>query len=148
MLRIILSGTVVGLVSGLLLFFVFFYIDMMTNIDLLHLLLNVDFIYPGELPFWVEVLLHLLVSVTIGIIFKVIYKRYFYFHLKAHVIFAIVFIALYFILIELSVQTLRMNHAMGLTLWTIFHIGYLQLLHYIYVHQADYFILEKLMRKG
>lgn len=148
MLRIIFSGTIVGLISGLLLFFVFFYIDLMTNIDLLHLLLNVDFIYPGELPFWVEVLFHLLISVVIGIIFKLIYKRYFHFHLKAHLIFAIIFISLYFLLIELSVETIRMNHPMGLTLWTIFHIGYLQLLHYIYVHQADFMFLEKLMRKG
>lgn len=144
MIRIFLSGTVVGIISGTLLFLILYYIDAMTNIQLVRLLLNVDFIYAGDINFIIEVALHLLTSIIIGIIFKVIYFKFFKYHLILHVFAALVFAGLYFLLSYLAVTPIRTNEHIGFILWMIFHIGYLQIIHLIYVNQWDVYVMNKL----
>lgn len=144
MKRILLAGSSVGIISGILLFLILFYIDRMTNIELVRLLLNIDFIYSGELPFSIEVGLHLITSIVIGIIFKVIYLKFFEYHLMLHVLAAIVFAGLYFLLSYLALTPIHTNEHIGFILWIIFHIGYLQIIHLIYVNQWDVYVMNKL----
>lgn len=144
MIRIFLSGTVVGIISGTLLFLILYYIDAMTNIQLVRLLLNVDFIYAGDIQFLIEFILHIITSIIIGIIFKVIYLKFFKYHLLLHVFAACVFGALYFLLSYLAVTPIRTDEHIGFILWIIFHIGYLQIIHLIYVNQWDVYVMNKL----
>lgn len=144
MVRIILSGTAVGIISGTLLFVILYYIDAMTNIELVRLLLNIDFFYDDEIHAVIEVGLHLLTSIIIGIIFKVIYVRFFKYHLLMHVFAACVFAGLYYLLSHLAVTPIRTDEHIGFILWMIFHVGYLQIIHLIYVNQWDVYVMNKM----
>lgn len=143
MLRIIVSGTLLGLISGILLFLVLFYIDVMTDIELVRLLLNIDFLYRGDVPFFLELTLHLATSVIICIVLKFIYVRFFSLHLIGHVVLAVIFASLYFILKALAVTPIHTDAHIGFILWMIFHIGYLQIIHLTYINQWDVILLNQ-----
>ena len=144
MVRIILSGTVVGTLSGLLLFFLLYYIDAMTDIELVRLLLNIDFIYSGDVHPIMEVGLHIVTSIIIGIIFKTVYAKFFAYHLRAHVFAALIFAGLYFLLSNIAVSPIRTDEHIGFILWMIFHVGYLQVIHLIYINQWDVYLMNKM----
>lgn len=144
MIRIFISGTILGIITGSLLFLVLFFIDVMTDIGLVNLLINIDFIYNGDVPFILEFGLHIITSIIISIIFKFIYIRAFYLHLKAHVVAVIIFAGLYFLLKALAVTPIQTETHIGFVLWTIFHIGYLQLIHLTYINQWDSILLNKI----
>lgn len=143
MIRIMLVGTILGTISGSLLFLVLYYIDKMTDIELVHLLINVDFLFNSSVPTYIEVGLHLITSIIICTLFKLIYVKYFYLHLKAHVIAVLVFAGLYFLLMELAVTPLETQAHIGFILWMIFHIGYLQIIHLTLINQWDVTLLNK-----
>ena len=144
MMRIIISGTILGIITGVLLFLVLYFIDVMTDIGLVYLLINIDFIYSGDVPAILEFGLHIFTSIIICIIFKLIYVRVFYLHLKAHVVAVIIFAGLYFLLKALAVAPVHTETHIGFILWTIFHIGYLQLIHLTYINQWDAILLNKI----
>lgn len=130
--KIIISGIIIGTITGLLLLLMFSYIQMQSGIALMDLLLNIDFIYSGPLNIFIEIGLHLIVSIIIAVLLKAVYvyKRSWY--LLATMIVLLITIALYFILQSVGHSVIIFDNSIGFTLWTIFHIGYFQLIYYMY----------------
>jgi len=65
----ILQGLVTGLISGTVLGLFLKLVETLTKLKVYTLLLNIDFIYIGYIPEILEFIIHLAVSVIIGIIF-------------------------------------------------------------------------------
>ncbi|GAB3058660.1 hypothetical protein ACFOU0_04340 [Salinicoccus sesuvii] len=132
MRKILISGLVTGIISGLLLFLVCFYVELAAEMELMTLLLNVDFIYDGGLNIVVEVAFHLIVSIFLATVLKwlYVYRRDLY--MPGMVTVGVVTTLLYFILSSLAVQNLELYGYIGFTLWVILHIGYLEALHLMY----------------
>ncbi|SDK36100.1 hypothetical protein [Lacicoccus qingdaonensis] len=130
--KIFISGVITGTITGLLLVLMFAYIQMQSGIPLMDLLLNVDFIYSGPLNIVFEIVLHLIVSIIIAVLLKAVfvYRRSWY--LAITVIFFLITVALYFILQAIGYSVTIYDNRIGFTLWTIFHIGYFQLIYYMY----------------
>lgn len=130
--KIIISGVITGMITGLLLLLMFAYIQIQSGIPLMDLLLNVDFIYSGPLNILTEIGLHLIVSIVIAIFLKAafVYKRSWY--ILITVVTFLITVALYFILQAIGHSVTIFDNRIGLTLWTIFHIGYFQLIYYMY----------------
>ncbi|WP_052254646.1 hypothetical protein [Salinicoccus sp. YB14-2] len=130
--KIIFSGVIIGTITGLLLLLMFAYIQIQSGIPLMDLLLNVDFIYSGPLNILVEIGLHLIVSIIIAVLLKAVfvYKRSWYIFVT--VVIFLITVALYFILQAIGHSVIIFDNRIGLTLWTIFHLGYFQLIYYMY----------------
>ena len=130
--KIIISGVIIGTITGLLLLLMFAYIQIQSGIPLRDLLLNVDFIYSGPLNILTEIALHMLVSIIIAVLLKsvFVYKRSWY--LVITVIIFLTTVALYYILQAIGHSVTIFDNKIGFTLWTIFHIGYFQLIYYMY----------------
>ncbi|MFC3418752.1 hypothetical protein ACFOLA_04585 [Salinicoccus hispanicus] len=132
MRKIIISGLVTGIISGMLLFLVCFYVEFAAEMELMTLLLNVDFIYDGGLNIVLEVALHLVVSVILATVLKWLYVYRKELYMPGMVTVGAVTTLLYFILSTLAVQNLELYGYIGFTLWVILHIGYLESLHLMY----------------
>ncbi|MCG1010692.1 hypothetical protein J4760_11745 [Salinicoccus sp. ID82-1] len=130
--KIITSGLVTGVISGMLLLLVCAYVEFAAEMELATLLLNVDFVYGGSFGIVLEVLLHLAVSVILATVLKwlYVYKKSLY--MPGMVTVGAVTTLLYFILSALSVQDLELYGYIGFTLWAILHIGYLEALHLMF----------------
>lgn len=130
--KIIISGVIIGTITGLLLLLMFAYIQIQSGIPLRDLLLNVDFIYSGPLNILTEIALHMIVSIIIAVLLKsvFVYKRSWY--LVITVIIFLITVALYYILQAIGHSITIFDNKIGLILWTIFHIGYFQLIYYMY----------------
>lgn len=130
--KIIFSGVIIGTITGLLLLLMFAYIQIQSGIPLMDLLLNVDFIYSGPLNILTEIALHMIVSIIIAVLLKsvFVYKRSWY--LVITVIIFLITVALYYILQAIGHSITIFDNKIGLILWTIFHIGYFQLIYYMY----------------
>ena len=132
MRKILVSGLITGIVSGVLLLLASAYVESSAGIEIMTLLLNVDFIFERSPGLFMEIVFHLMVSVTLAIILKWlhVYKPRLY--MPGLVTVGGVVTLLYFILSSLAVQTLDLNGYIGFMLWVIFHIGYLQALHLMF----------------
>ncbi|WP_213809674.1 hypothetical protein [Jeotgalicoccus sp. WY2] len=64
------SGTVIGLISGTFLFIVCALIEWLTQMELMTLLLNVDFMTEMNIHTGIEILFHMIVSVMIAVLLK------------------------------------------------------------------------------
>ena len=129
MKKIIVSGLVAGIASGVLLFLVCAYVEYSAEIELMTLLLNIDFVYDGELHLLVEIAIHLVVSIVLATVLKVfhIYRPSLY--MPAMVTAWASTVVLYFILPQAAVQSINLEGHIGFLLWVIFHIGFFELLH-------------------
>lgn len=130
--KIIISGVITGTITGLLLLLMFAYIQMQSGIPLMDLLLNVDFIYSGPLTILTEICLHLIISIAIAVLLKAVhvYKQSWYIFVTIGIL--LITVALYFILQAIGHSVMIYDNRIGLTLWTVFHIGYFQLIYYMY----------------
>lgn len=130
--KILLSGLISGTIAGLLLLGAFLYVQLSTDIELMDLLLNLDFISDDEPHIVIQVLLHLLVSVVIATILKWFYLNQSKLYIPLMVVIWIVATVLYFILSSSAEEPMELHSYIGWTLWAIFHIGYLEVLHVCY----------------
>lgn len=130
--KILLSGLISGTIAGLLLLGGFLYVQLSTDIELMDLLLNLDFISNDEPNIVIQVLLHLLVSVVIATILKWFYVNQEKLYIPLMVITWIIMTVLYFVLSNLAEESMVLQSYIGWTLWAIFHIGYLEVLHVCY----------------
>ncbi|HIW12749.1 MAG TPA: hypothetical protein H9891_06255 [Candidatus Salinicoccus stercoripullorum] len=130
--KILLSGLISGTVAGLLLAGAFSYVQLSTDIELLDLLLNLDFISREEPHIVIQILLHLLVSVVIATILKWIYINRSKLYMPSMVAIWVITTSLYFILSKQAEEPMELHSYIGWTLWSIFHIGYLEVLHICY----------------
>lgn len=130
--KILLSGLISGTIAGLLLLGGFLYVQLSTDIELMDLLLNLDFISNDEPNIVIQVLLHLLVSVVIATILKWFYVKQSKLYIPLMVIIWVVVTVMYFILSNSAEEPMKLQSYIGWTLWAIFHIGYLEVLHVCY----------------
>lgn len=130
--KILLSGLISGTVAGLLLAGAFLYVQLSTDIELLDLLLNLDFISTEEPHIVIQVLLHLLVSVVIATILKWVYINRSKLYMPSMVMIWLITTILYYILSTQAEEPMELHSYIGWTLWSIFHIGYLEVLHICY----------------
>lgn len=122
--KYLISGTVAGLVSGMFLFIVCAVIEWLTHIELMTLLLNVDFLSNQDFHIIAEVLFHLAVSVIIAILLRFIFDKFQKLYIPALIISWIVTSLMFYALSYLSVQEIALYGLHGFTLWTIIHFCY------------------------
>lgn len=135
MIRILISSVIIGTVTGLVLLLFFAYIQMLTGIRLMDLLLDIDFIYAGSLSLMTEILLHLATSVIIALILKTVHVHKRWWYLPVVIMMLLITVALYFIL-QWAGNTSISDNSIGFILWVIFHIGYFELIYYM--HKSGY----------
>lgn len=82
-MKYLISGTVTGLISGMFLFIVSAVIERLTELELMTLLLNIDFLTAHEFYFVTEVLFHLITSVIIAVLLKFIFVNFQKFYIPA-----------------------------------------------------------------
>ncbi|HBV22719.1 MAG TPA: hypothetical protein DEB42_02845 [Jeotgalicoccus sp.] len=118
------SGTVIGLISGTFLFIVCALIEWLTQMELMTLLLNVDFMTEMKLHIGIEILLHLIVSIMIAVLLKFIFDNFKILYIPALVFSWIVTSLLFYVLGYLSVMHIELQGLIGFTVWTIIHLSY------------------------
>lgn len=127
--KLFVSGLISGTIGGLLLFLAFLYVQWSTSIQLMTLLLNTRFIFEGDPHILFEILLHLLVSIIMATVLRWFYNNQYKLYIPAMAVVWFITTALYFVLSGFAADPLELNSYIGLLLWTIFHIGYLEVLH-------------------
>ena len=118
------SGTVIGLISGTFLFIVCALIEWLTQMELMTLLLNVDFLTEMNIHTGIEILFHIIVSVMIAVLLKFIFDNFKRFYIPALVFSWIVTSLLFYALGYLSVMHIELQGLLGFTVWTIIHLCY------------------------
>lgn len=118
------SGTVIGLISGTFLFIVCALIEWLTQMELMTLLLNVDFMTEMNIHTSIEILFHIIVSVMIAVLLKFIFDNFKRFYIPALVFSWIVTSLLFYALGYLSVMHIELQGLLGFTVWTIIHLCY------------------------
>lgn len=118
------SGTVIGLISGTFLFIVCALIEWLTQMELMTLLLNVDFITEMNIHTGIEILFHIIVSVMIAVLLKFIFDNFKILYIPALVFSWIVTSLLFYVLGYLSVMHIELQGLIGFTVWTIIHLSY------------------------
>ena len=132
MSRILISSVIIGTVSGLMLLLFFAYIQMLSGINLMDLLLNTDFIFGGRPGLLTEIMLHLGMSIVIAFILKVVHVHRHWWYLPVTILLLLIVVALYFILQWAGDSVYISDNSIGFILWGIFHIGYFELVYYMY----------------
>ena len=118
------SGTVIGLISGTFLFIVCALIEWLTQMELMTLLLNVDFMTEMNIHTGIEILFHIIVSVMIAVLLKFIFDNFKILYIPALVFSWIVTSLLFYVLGYLSVMHIELQGLIGFTVWTIIHLSY------------------------
>lgn len=127
--KLFVSGLISGTISGLLLFLIFSYVQWATDIQLMTLLLDTRFMFAGDPHILFEVMLHLIISIVIAAMLRWLYDKQYKLYLPAMVVIWLVTTVLYFVLSSFAAEPLELNSYIGMLLWVIFHIGYLEVLH-------------------
>ena len=127
--KLFVSGLISGTISGLLLFLIFSYVQWATDIQLMTLLLDTRFMFAGDSHILFEVMLHLIISIVIAAMLRWLYDKQYKLYLPAMVVIWLVTTVLYFVLSSFAAEPLELNSYIGMLLWVIFHIGYLEVLH-------------------
>ena len=118
------SGTVTGFISGTFLFIVCALIEWLTHMELMTLLLNVDFITEMNLHIGIEVLFHLIVSVMIAALLKFIFDNLKKLYIPSLVFSLIMTSLMFYALGYLSIMHIELQGLLGFTVWTVIHFFY------------------------
>lgn len=118
------SGTVTGFISGTFLFIVCALIEWLTHMELMTLLLNVDFITEMNLHIGIEVLFHLIVSVMIAALLKFIFDNFKKLYIPSLVFSLIMTSLMFYALGYLSIMHIELQGLLGFTVWTVIHFFY------------------------
>lgn len=118
------SGTVTGFISGTFLFIVCALIEWLTHMELMTLLLNVDFITEMNLHIGIEVLFHLIVSVMIAALLKFIFDNLKKLYIPSLVFSLIMTSLMFYALGYLNIMHIELQGLLGFTVWTVIHFFY------------------------
>lgn len=118
------SGIVIGCISGAFLFIICALIEWLTPLELMTLLLNVDFITEVDLHVSVEILFHLIVSVMIAVLLKFIFENFKTLYIPSLLLNWMVTSLLFFVLSYLSVMPIALYGLYGFSIWTFIHFLY------------------------
>lgn len=135
-MKYLLSGTIVGLISGTFLLLGCALIERITNIELMTLLLNVDFITDMELHISIEIAFHMIVSIMIAVLLKFIFDKFQNLYIPSLIFSWTVTGILFFILDYLSVTHIELHGFPGFIVWVIIHLMYFIII-YIF-HKKGY----------
>lgn len=134
-MKILRSGIFVGFISGAFLFIVCALVEYMTHLELMTLLLNVDFITAKDLHIALEILFHMIVSIIIAVLLKFIFDKLLRLYIFSLIFSWIVTSLLFFVLDYLSVTSIQLHGFSGFIVWIIVHFLY-------------FIIIYKLHKKG
>lgn len=123
-MKYLISGTVTGLISGMFLFIVSAAIERLTELELMKLLLNIDFLTAHEFYFVTEVLFHLITSVIIAVLLKFIFVNFQKFYIPALVFSWMLTSALFYVLDYLSIEEINLYGLQGFNVWMFIHLCY------------------------
>ncbi|TDM02241.1 hypothetical protein [Macrococcus carouselicus] len=118
---------VYAVLSSLLLYSILWVLDQFFQTTTALLLLNVDFIY-SNLPFVLELSLHVLVGIVVYYVLSSFY-RYITLYQISFIICLVVFAGLYFQLTHLAVTDVLTLSINGYIIWLIGHFFYLMVVH-------------------
>jgi uncharacterized membrane protein YagU involved in acid resistance len=125
----IVQGVVSGLISGTILGLFLKLIETITELQVYTLLLNIDFIYVRFIPEILEFIIHLAVSVIIGIIFVFLIYLFKLVQIRQQVLLSLLLtvptVFLYFPLTILSIkETPDVFDFTAILWWTLGHLLY------------------------
>lgn len=123
------TGLITGLISGVILGLFLKLSQMITGHKVYTLLLNIDFLYNKPLPEMIEFVLHLLISIIIGIVFVSICELKGLVKFKEKFILSLILTSptflLYFPLTVLAIKnTPSVSNIPAISLWIIGHLLY------------------------
>ncbi|MNI23270.1 hypothetical protein D3C73_768550 [compost metagenome] len=123
--KVILKGLLYGLITGFLIGLFFKAIEEQGIANVYTLLLNVDFIpfIPHPLPQWQELLLHLIVSLIVGVGFSILMawsRKPWIWGMGI----SLITIPLFIPLTLLSERTPQIDDTTALLWWIVGHLGY------------------------
>lgn len=118
------SGIFTGFISGIFLFIICALIESLTSMELMTLLLNVDFMTEINLHISIEILFHFVVSVIIAVLLKFIFDNFKTLYIPSLVFSLIVTSLLFYVLGSLSVRHIELHGLYGFTVWTVVHFFY------------------------
>ncbi|MCE4956591.1 hypothetical protein [Macrococcoides caseolyticum] len=127
-----------GIISGLLLYILLCIGDRLVGTETERILLNIDFITrQKDLPLWLELIPHLLVSVVVYIILKWIYRYTDWMNI-AMVSIIKIFIILYFVLTQIALYNDNKISIQSFTIWMAGHIIYLMIVYRLIRREAQH----------
>lgn len=118
------SGIFTGFISGIFLFIICALIEWLTSMELMTLLLNVDFMTEMNLHIIIEISFHLIVSVIIAVLLKFIFDNFKTFYIPSLIFSWIVTSLLFYVLGYLSVMHIELQGLYGFIAWTVIHFFY------------------------
>src|SRR5690625_3166620 len=135
-MKYLLSSTAVGLVSGIFLFIVCALIERFTHLEFMTLLLNVDFIINRDIHIGVEILLHLIISIMIAGLLKIIFDKFPSLYIPSLIFSWVITSMLFYVLDYLSVMYIELHGLSGFIVWTIIHLFYFTII--FIIHKKGY----------
>lgn len=118
------SGIITGSITGMFLFIVCAFVEYLTPVELMTLLLNVDFLTERDLHTITEIILHLAVSIMIAVLLKFIFDKFSGIYIPALIFSWIVTSIMFYLLEYLSVMTIVLHGFTGFIVWTCIHLVY------------------------
>jgi len=138
------KGSIIGIISGLILGLFLKWVEIVTSIKVYTLLLNVDFIpIIGDYiwPEWIEFGFHLIISIIIGILFVFIVERMKYGTIKQFFVSFILTFPTFFLFFPLSL--LAIKEVPAATDWLAFAWWIMGHLFYFISIPLIYWLLQK-----
>lgn len=123
-MKYLLSSTTTGGISGIFLLVACALIEWFTNLELMTLLLNVDFLFTGDIHIGIEILLHLIVSIMIAVLLKVIFDKFRLLYIPSLIFSWGVTSTLFYVLDYLSIMHIELHGLLGFIVWTMIHLLY------------------------
>ena len=118
------SGIIAGGITGMFLLIVCAIVEYLTPLELMSLLLNVDFLTERDLNISIEITLHLAVSIAIAVLLKFIFNKFPGVYIAALIFSWVVTSMLFYLLEYLSVMTIMLHGFTGFIVWTYIHLVY------------------------
>lgn len=123
-MKYLLSSTATGVISGIFLFIACALIECFTNLELMTLLLNVDFLVKSDIHIGIEILLHLIVSIIIAVLLKIISDKFRRLYIPSLIFSWGVTSTLFYVLNYLSIMHIELHGLLGFIVWTFIHLLY------------------------
>ena len=121
-MKYLYSGIITGSITGMFLFIVCAFVEYLTPVELMTLLLNVDFLTERDLHTITEIILHLAVSIMIAVLLKFIFDKFSGIYIPALIFSWIVTSIMFYLLEYLSVITIVLHGFTGFIVWTYIHL--------------------------
>lgn len=134
-MKYLFSGIITGGITGMFLLIVCALVEYLTPLELMSLLLNIDFLTERDLNISIEITLHLAVSIAIAVLLKFIFDKFPGIYIPALIFSWVVTNILFYMLEYLSIMTIVLHGFTGFIVWTCIHLVYFILM--FILHKID-----------